>query len=392
MNVKNKQIELNTIQITIRPLLSKQINSLKEKWLELETKSSPAFFLSWKWIGPWLKQVSESEKLILVQASNQNQTVGLGVFVEQITRRHKLLRSKQWFLHKSGINSNDQIWIENNNFLTINENKDLIIQTIWKTLLLQHNNVDEFIIAMYHDKAEQLKYPLILGYKTTTTYTENGYYLNLENIFTLDDYLSSLSKNTRKQIKRSFKLLSQLGEYEFSVAQRPEKQTKILDQCKQWHISKWQKTNTPSGFTNPTFTKFHHELLNEDHIMSKTIVASLKVNNEVAGCLYCFIDNDCAYFYLSAFKPVEDNRIKLGLGLHTLFIQWLIENRPDIKKYDFLAGEARYKKSLASDQDNHCYVVVQKDLLKFKLEKLLKGVKSRIKSKLKAFTNTLLSQ
>ncbi len=392
MNVKNTQLEHNTFKVTIKPLLSKQIAPLKEKWLEVEIEATPSFFLSWKWIGPWLKQVNSSEKLILVQASHQNKIVGLGVFVEKKIIRYSLLKSTQWFLHRSGVNSYDQIWIENNNFLTTDKNKDLIIQNIWHTLLLQHNNVDEFIVAICHNKPKQLKLPDALMYKASVEYTENGYYLSLENIFTLDDYLSSLSKNTRKQIKRSFKLLSQLGEYEFYVAQDPVQQTKILKECNKWHIDKWQQTDTPSGFVNPSFINFHYNLMNEAHVTSKTVVARLKINEEIAGCLYCFIDDNCAYFYLSSFKPIEDNGIKLGLSLHTLFIQWLIENRPEIQKYDFLAGEARYKKSLSSHQDNHCYVVVQKDLLKFKLEKLLKGVKSRIQSKLKAFTNKLLSQ
>ena len=376
MNVKNKQTELNAIQITVNPLLSKQIISLKEKWLALEAKSSSLFFLSWKWIGPWLKQVSSSEKLILVQAMQHNQIVGLGIFTEQKVTRYALLKSTQWLLHRSGVNSNDQIWIENNNFLTTDKNKELIIQTIWHTLLLQHNNVDEYIIAMYHNKPEQLKLPAAVKYKTAAVYNENGYYLNLKDILTLDDYLSSLSKNTRKQIKRSFKLLSQLGEYEFSIAEDPEQQAQILEQCKQWHIDKWQQTDTPSGFINPNFTSFHHNLMDEDHISSKTVVASFKINEALVGCLYCFIDHNCAYFYLSALKPIEDNRIKLGISLHTLFIQWIIENKPTITKYDFLAGEARYKKSLANHQDEHCYLVIQKTALKFKIERYLKSIKN----------------
>jgi CelD/BcsL family acetyltransferase involved in cellulose biosynthesis len=379
LNVKNKQTELNTIQIIISPLLSKQVIALKEKWEALEAKSSPLFFLSWKWIGPWLKQVDASEKLILVQATQDNQIVGLGIFVEKKVTRYTVLKSTQWFLHRSGVGSSDQIWIENNNFLTTDENKELIIESIWQTLLLQHSKVDEFIIAMYHNTPEQFKLPASSKYNTTTAYTENGYYFNLKNILSLDDYLSSLSKNTRKQIKRNYKLLSQLGAYEFSVAESPEKQNQILKKCKQWHIDKWQRTDTPSGFINPSFTSFHHNLMNEVHPTNKTVIANLKINGELLGCLYCFIDHNCAYFYLSAFKPIEDNRIKLGLSLHTLFIQWLIENRPAIYKYDFLAGEARYKKSLSSHQDNHSYVVVQKDLIKFKVENSLIQLKNKLK-------------
>jgi len=385
LNVKNTQIELNTIQITIEPLLTVQLESLKEKWLTLETKSTPSFFLSWKWIDPWLKQVSSSEKLILVQATYHNKTVGLGVFVEQKTTRYRLLKSTQWFLHRTGEDKTDQIWIENNNFLIQDKNKEIIEHAIWQTLFSQHRYVDEFIIAMHHTPPEQLKLPVSLKYKIATSHSENGYYLNLKNTLTIDDYLFSLSKNTRKQIKRNFKLLEQLGKFEFSVTQCPEQQTQILEYCKQWHIEKWKKTDTPSGFINPKFTNFHQNLINEEHVTSKSIVASLKIDKELVGCLYCFIDNHCAYFYLSAFKPIEDNRIKLGLSLHTLFIQWIIENKPDIKKYDFLAGEARYKKSLANHQDTHSYLVIQKASIKFKIENLLMQIKDKLKTIIKRF-------
>jgi hypothetical protein len=378
LNVKYKKNETESIQIITKPLLPKQIIQLKEEWLALESKSSPLFFLSWRWIGPWLTQVSTTEKLMLVQATHHAQTVGLCIFVEKKTTRHSLVNSTQWLLHRSGVDNDDQIWIENNNFLVTDKNKELIIQAIWKTLQIHHHYVDEFIVAMHHNRPEKLKLSIALEYKIKARYIENGYYVNLKNISTIDDYLLSLSKNTRKQINRSFKLLSQIGNIEFSVIQCPEQQTEVLEQCKQWHIDKWKETNTPSGFINSKFTDFHQNLINEDHATSKAVVASLKVNEELTGCLYCFIDNQCAYFYLSAFKPIKDNRIKLGLTLHTLFIKSLIETSPNITKYDFLAGEARYKKSLANNQDMHCYLVIQKNSLKFRIENLLTLMKERL--------------
>ncbi|WP_085300408.1 GNAT family N-acetyltransferase [Cognaticolwellia mytili] len=379
MNVKSKQIDPPIIQVTVKPLLAKQIKFLKEKWLTLEAKSSSFFFLSWKWIGPWLEQVSTSNKLILVEARQNEQIIGLGIFSEQKITRHGILKSTQWFLHRSGTNHNDQIWIENNDFLTTDENQELITQAIWKSLLLKHRHVDEFIIAMYHNKLDQFTLPSTLKYKKFIIHSENGYYINLTSISTIESYLSLLSKNTRKQINRSLKLLSTLGKYEFSVIQDPTQQNKILRNSAHWHISKWQETNTPSGFINTNFTSFHQNLINEVHPTNETLVASLNINEELVGCLYCFIDDKCAYFYLSALKPFADNRIKLGLNLHALFIQWLLENKPLIEKYDFLAGEARYKKSLSNYQDDHSYIVIQKKLFKFKIERLLIRLKDRLK-------------
>ena len=378
MNVKKKQIKLNSIQIDIAPLLATETNSLKSKWLELEKTSSPSFFLSWKWIGTWLKQVIPTQKLIVVSASHHNEVVGLGIFVEKTTTRYGLLKSTQWFLHRSGNDVDDQIWIENNNFLMSKKNEQLVLTAIWQALCKLPQSVDEFVIAMYHKKTEQCLLPKSSNYNLISSYTETGYYLSLKNMFTLEDYLITLSKNTRKQLKRSYSLLQQEN-FTFEIIEDPAQQLVILNQSKQWHIDKWENTETPSGFTNTKFINFHENLLNEKHLHAKTVMASLTINNELYGCLYCFIDDNCAYFYLSAFKELKDNRIKLGLTLHMLFIQWLIEQKPLITNYDLLAGHARYKQSLAHHQDEYAYLIVQKNSLKFKIENKLKLVKQSFK-------------
>jgi hypothetical protein len=378
LNSKNRQIEHHNIQITIEPLSCSQIEPLKKQWLTLEVDANPAFFLSWKWIGTWLKQIKSTEKIILVKAQHQNRIVGLGIFVEQKTTRYKILNCTQWFLHRCGNEDDDQIWIENNDFLTTVENKEAVTQAIWCKIFSQHSYVDEFLIAIHHSKPELFDLPTQQQYSSIPLYVEKGYYLSLKNIVTIDEYLATLSKNTRKQIKRSNKLLHHQGEFHFSVAQLAKQQKQLLEQSKQWHIDKWQQTDTPSGFINPKFTEFHRNLITHQHESAKTLVASLRIDKELYGCLYCFIGDNCAYFYLSALKPITDNRVKLGLTLHELFIQWLIENEPNVIKYDFLAGEARYKKSLASHQDDHCYLLIQKNSIKFKIEKGLKLIKNKL--------------
>ncbi|MBU2924927.1 GNAT family N-acetyltransferase [Colwellia sp. 1_MG-2023] len=380
MNLKKAQFELDNIHITILPLIPEKIEQLKKSWLRLESIASPSFFLTWRWIGSWLEQIKNTSKLILVEATQNDRTVALGIFIEKDTTKYGLFKRKQWYLHRTGNDCKDQIWIENNTFLTTNENKDVIIQAIWQTLLSHYNHVDEFIIAINNDQPSKEQLSCTNKYSIIKNNTENGYFITLDKINTIDDYFSSLSKSTRKQLKRSHTLLTQQNEFKFSVTIAPEQQTQILSKCQQWHIDKWKDTETPSGFTNPQFTGFHKNLIHSDHTTSNTVVASLMINNELYGCLYCFLNHNCAYFYLSALKPIADNRIKLGLSLHALFIQWLIENKPNIKKYDFLAGEARYKQSLSNQKNEHCYLVIQKESIKFKLENLLINLKNKLQN------------
>ena len=52
-----------------------------------------------------------------------------------------------------------------------------------------------------------------------------------------------------------------------------------------------------------------------------------------------------------------------------------------IKKYDFLAGEARYKRSLSNDQKRLIWLKLQKRSLLFKLEKILRKAGRYIRRK-----------
>ncbi len=379
LNSKCKQKQEGVINVTFQDVTTLNFKQLQHEWLTLESKSTPKFFLRWKWIGSWLKLLSPQEKIILLKAHENDNIVALGVFIERKTIRHGILKSTQWFLHRTGDSKRDQIWIENNDFLIANHNKKNITKTIWQVLLSKHAHVDEFIVAINHNSLEQEPLLESQKYKALSLYKEPGYHLSLIDITSIEEYLSTLSKNTKKQIKRSTKLLHQLGIINFIVEHKPEKQLKILEHAKQWHINKWNDTETPSGFKNNHFISFHNALVQSEQNTAQTIVASLSIDNNLYGCLYCFIDNNCAYFYLSGIKPIEDNRIKLGLTLHTLFIEWLIENNPTIKKYDFLAGKARYKHSLSNNQDTYSYLVIQKQTLKFKIENKLKELKQSLR-------------
>jgi len=378
LNLKNTQIAEEDIKVTINTFSTDNIKELEGHWLHLEKHSTTGFFLSWRWISSWLNQTNSENNLMLVKAQYQNNIIGLGLFVENKIIRHGFIKSTQWLLHRHGSDKKDQIWIENNDFLINNQHKKVIAYAIWQQLVEQKPDVDEFVIAMRHNSDQKKSINQLNKYTEKLLYSEKSYYLSMDELKSFDQYLSLLSKNTRQQIKRSIKLLKQLGDVTFNVI-TDEKQWDLLQQSKHWHVDKWQQTSTPSGFCNPLFTDFHQHLIRANHLSTQTIVASLQISNELVGCLYCFIDGESVYFYLSNLKPMSDNRIKLGLAIHAFFIEWLIENASHITKYDFLAGDARYKKSLTNKQSEYCYIVIQKKSLKFWLEDKLKLIKNTFK-------------
>lgn len=382
MNLKNQQIPpINTghIQVEVEQFFPKNSNELEKHWLLLEQTASREFFLSWKWIGSWLETIGNDQQVYVVKAIQNKLIVGLGVFVEHNVIRHNLIPSKQWFLHRTGQEEKDQIWIENNGFLLCEKNKNHVNNAMWQHLLTQKSGVDEFIVNLVKNSPDMNYDISVNNYQNFKQQQELGYKIVLTNFSSLDDYLSSLSKNTRQQINRSIKLIKQQGELKFTPTKKSKEQIQLLEKAKHWHIQKWKNTLTPSGFENKIFCQFHNHLLNNMHPTATTLAASLNLNEEVIGAIYCFAENKNMYFYLSSIKPIENNKIKLGLVMHILMIEWLILQGNTYSEYDFLAGDAQYKRSLSNIRDEYFQLTIQKNCLKFAFEDKAKKTVTSLK-------------
>jgi hypothetical protein len=313
-----------------------------------------------------------------VKLDINNQTAAMGCFVERKITRHFFVHSTQWLLHRTGDSEFDQIWIEKNDWL-ISEQYRQYGGIFWQKLIEAKPNVDEFINELtIKQNNEKLLSTDLSQYIYCQENLQLGYFIDLTAFNHINDYLAGLSKNTRQQLKRSIKLLN-LYHYEFQVITQPNQINEILLQCQQWHIEKWQKTATPSGFTNPIFNQFHQQLCATEQTLNATaLVATLTIEQELVGCLYCFLDKTNCNFYLSCIKPIANKKLKIGLNLHYLLIEWCI-TQATAQRYDFLAGNAQYKQSLASGSEHYIKLVIQKKRARFFIEKKLSIIKQKLR-------------
>jgi CelD/BcsL family acetyltransferase involved in cellulose biosynthesis len=344
------------------------------KWQDLEKRAGNDVFLSWSWIGNWLEIISGN--VFLVEAVVNEQVVGLGFFVEKTRKIFGLFTIKQWHLHRAGNEKQDQIWIEHNDFLLDANISDSVREEMVRSICNFDPLVQEIIIGLstsdvllscaksFRSKSLQLR-PLIdaLAYRVDTKETY------------VDEVLS---KNTRSQVIRSEKLLNRLGNLDFYVVTGTKEVQKSLESIAKLHIDRWDKTNEGSGFTNPSFKKFHH-LITSDKGNGIAEVSILSLNQKPIGYLLNYIYKNKVYFYLSALTTFEENKIKVGMTLHTKAIQHYIDI--GIYSYDFLGGDARYKKSLSNKkyllslgcfQRNNFLLILENEFKDYKAK--LKGV------------------
>ncbi|MGS2721731.1 GNAT family N-acetyltransferase [Paraglaciecola aestuariivivens] len=325
-------------------VLNEHLPELQQKWQGLQEQAQHSAFTSWFWINQWLAQKDLSgQNCLCIEVTYNQTTVGLALFGIKTQKVLGCINICQFFLHKSGNKKEDQIWIEHNKFLCHNNYQAQVTQQICQQLSQ---------IRPLHDIKIGLSSPRfndslnILGFKRRTELTSTGYLANLAGMDNLDDYLASLSKNTRSHIKRAFKLLNQQSPIHLELATSTDEKIQTLANIAELHRRKWRTTVYGSGFDNPIFYDFHQNLITQDQDNQHCRLYTLYQNHKALGYVYLFTHQDTWSFYLSALQFNSDNRIKVGLVMHSLVIEQAILH--GVKVYDFLAGEAQYKASLSN--------------------------------------------
>ena len=99
----------------------------------------------------------------------------------------------------------------------------------------------------------------------------------------------------------------------------------------------------------------------------------------IVGFLYNIRRGQWFYSYQSGFNYEADRKLKPGLVSHCLAMQRYLDR--GASAYDFLAGDSRYKLSLSNSQHQLCWVVVHKDLLKYRFEHGLRELYRKARGK-----------
>jgi len=173
------------------------------------------------------------------------------------------------------------------------------------------------------------------------------------------DLLQSLSRNTREQIRRSIRFLGRAHPLVVDRAMKREEALSWFVHFETIHTTAWHAKGKAGAFDNPHFAEFHRHLIDRTFESGGVDLLRLRAGNEVLGYLYNFKWRNVVYAYQSAFTiGSTDSRHRPGLVAHVLAMQLYREE--GFVEYRFLAGDARYKRSLSNDADALVWVSVRR--------------------------------
>jgi len=140
------------------------------------------------------------------------------------------------------------------------------------------------------------------------------------------------------------------------------------------HQRYWISKGHSGSFANNKWVAFHEKIICDHPEHSQLI--RIAYGDHVLGYLYNLIDRNIAYSIQSGFNYSDNKNDRPGIVSHFLVTNDYIRN--DMKRYEYLAGEAQYKHSLSNDQSCFSWYLVQKKSVKLGIENALLWLKRSI--------------
>jgi CelD/BcsL family acetyltransferase involved in cellulose biosynthesis len=171
------------------------------------------------------------------------------------------------------------------------------------------------------------------------------------------DVLGALSDGVRRRVERARR---GLGELEAEWARTPAQARAIYEELIDLHQARWEAAGEPGAFASARFRAFHAELIERLVASGGVVLFRVRAAAGTIGCLYSLVDRGRVLFYQGGLAQLADNKLRPGLVAHALCMQACLER--GFADYDFLAGEARYKRELATTERTLVWATARRGL------------------------------
>ena len=308
---------------------------LEQRWRALEEKSAPSFFQSWSWVGCLAPERFSNPRLLAAKID------GCDVALALFNQGHSRLSPVTLWLGESGIPALDAVYIEHNGVLAADGYGGLLAECLAKAL----RHASRLVLSGVDDT--QLQAARAAGGVTRLIKSQPAPFIDLARLAP-GGYLASLSANTRYQLRRAAKRTAERGKLVLHRAHSLSDAMAVLDDLARLHQATWIARAKPGAFANPAFRRFHETLIASALPRGEIDLLRITAGGTMIGCLYNFRHRGHVLAYQSGFDhQTADTHEKPGLLCHHLAIE--AAQADGMTRYDFLAGDDRYKTSLASD-------------------------------------------
>lgn len=363
--------------VKIAVYTAQQWPDVEPLWKQVQESSPHAsFFLSTDWIAAWLETFGDLLRPEILVFEANREVVGTCLLVAKTEPRGPFW-VRRIYLNTGGEDRLDRSLVEFNSLLCRSGWEQAVAAAL--SIRLGAKEWDEFAVEGFcpGEVLRWLETETCRGLASSIS-LRPSFYVNLAKLRQSNDaYENTLSPNTRHQLRRSLRLYSERGAIRTEVASDLSTAHEMFDTMIDLHQRRWDARGEPGAFASSRKISFHRALINRAFSKGSIQLLRVTAGQETVGLLYNFIQNGKVYYYQCGLNYQQDRHLKPGLVTHVCAIRYCLERGLD--DYDFLAGDARYKRSLAKDSRPLAWVVFSRRHLKLVLIDLLRRVKRSIR-------------
>ena len=324
---------------------------LEKTWNKL-LSSSPAdnYFLRWEWLWNWWQVYSnKGDELRIIIIERGDGIVGIAPFYSRKRLLGRIFPVRRMMFLGTQENGEGDVCSDYMNAIYKEGEAQPIIERIFETIT-GNNLCDEIYLSKINKCSET--FPLLK--KEAEKY---NYLLKIDNEFsspyirlpkTWDEYMKTLSKSMRYNIRNERKKLQNYPQIQFKRIEQGKELESGYNELVRLHQSRWETRGYKGSFADKRFKMFHYEMMRmmmENGLLQLWFLSDQGTNY---AAIYNISYNKKIYFYQSGID-LKEKRAAWGILLISHCIEEAIQQR--MEEYDFLpkGGNDDYKDRFAKD-------------------------------------------
>jgi CelD/BcsL family acetyltransferase involved in cellulose biosynthesis len=354
------------------------IAGLEGCWKELEARAAHSFYLSWLWIGTWLRHLPKGTEPHVLTARASGRIVGLAIICRRRAWQLGPQARRRWLLNETGDARFDRLFIEDNGILAERSSADAVSAACLEAVMQLMRSSDEFVLSGIDPDVEVAAHRAVcsFGFVTEVKAADTAPWVDFAEVRRRGgNYRAGLGRNTRQAVSRAMRLYAERGPVEHRIMETTSEALAAFDELISFHWSRWGRKGP---FANPGFRPFHEDLIARGVPIGAVRISRTMVGAQTIGILYNFVHRNQVANYQSGFFYEDDGRLKPGLVSHVLSIEDSL--RRGEHGYDFLAGPAGHKSHLANAERSMKWIAIGKDSLERRIEANFRHARRRLRA------------
>ncbi|MGE3287691.1 MAG: GNAT family N-acetyltransferase [Pseudonocardia sp.] len=296
--------------------------------------------VSWVWTSAWLRHFGDTVTARFALVERQGEPVGAALLTLSARSR---LRTRKLHLGTAGEPSGEGVYVEYNDVLCAPEDRADVLFTLLRAVREEPGWDELDLPGMRPEAATAIARALPARQKPHASWTLR-LHPDSSVVESLKGPVGRLVRQARKSLEPGPAELVQ----DLALA------GDVMDEMALLHQVRWEAAGKPGVLAGRRLRGFLDDLVQEWLPSGKIMLHRLPdPSGKALGCVVGFVEGGRFLYYQAGFQRFPDNRKRAGLLCHVEFAETC--RRLGMTEYEFLAGDARYKRQLSGNEANTLY-------------------------------------